>query len=88
MCTSGPGLEERGAVMDYAACNVVYVDRTAGEDKFVKRQDATSPAPSDVTNAGEFGQIRRGSSSLDHNLRTLLGTFSEGAVAFPKIELG
>ena len=70
----------RAAVMEYAACNVVYVDRTAQEDKLVKRDDATSLASSDSTTNHAFGnsQLRR-TSPVEDNLRTLLGTFSEGA---------
>jgi hypothetical protein len=57
--------------MDYAACNVVYVDRTAQEDRLVRREDATSTAGSDA-------DIAPSSSPLEKNLQTLLGTFSEG----------
>jgi 3',5'-cyclic-nucleotide phosphodiesterase len=57
--------------MDYAACNVVYVDRTAQEDRLVRREDATSTAGSDV-------DITPSPIPLERNLQTLLGTFSEG----------
>ena len=69
--------------MDYAACNVVYVDRTAREDRFVKRDDATAK-PSRETppdHAGEHAPVRP-VSAVDANLRTLLGTFSEGTYPF------
>lgn len=70
----------REAVMDYAACNVVYVDRTAREDKLVKRDDATSPGSTETlpNHAQEYAPARRSPSPVDDNLRTLLGTFSEG----------
>jgi 3',5'-cyclic-nucleotide phosphodiesterase len=70
--------------MDYAACNVVYVDRTAREDKLVKRDDATSPGPTETAlnhaqeYAQEYAPAHRSPSPVDDNLRTLLGTFSEG----------
>jgi 3',5'-cyclic-nucleotide phosphodiesterase len=57
--------------MDYAACNVVYVDRTAQEDRLVRREDATSTAGSDA-------DIAPSPIPLERNLQTLLGTFSEG----------
>jgi hypothetical protein len=57
--------------MDYAACNVVYVDRTAQEDRLVRREDATSTAGSDA-------DIAPSPILLEKNLQTLLGTFSEG----------
>jgi 3',5'-cyclic-nucleotide phosphodiesterase len=51
--------------MDYAACNVVYVDRTAQEDRLVRREDATPTAGSDANNssrkesANAVGDIQR-----------------------------
>jgi 3',5'-cyclic-nucleotide phosphodiesterase len=70
----------REVVMDYAACNVVYVDRTAREDKLVKRDDATSPGSTETPlyHAQEYAPAHRSPSPVDDNLRTLLGTFSEG----------
>lgn len=69
----------RATAMDYAACNVVYVDRTAREDKLVKREDAT-PAPSaeDVLNYAEGHAHAHLPGAIDANLQTLLGIFSEG----------
>ena len=71
----------REAVMDYAACNVVYVDRTAQEDKLVKREDATSTASTAADDAHNYADgyaPTRTPRATDDNLRTLLGTFSEG----------
>lgn len=67
--------------MDYAACNIIYVDRRAGEDRCIKR-DAARPESSNA-NAHELpkhdspvgGEIPH----VDRNVQTLLGTFSEGA---------
>jgi hypothetical protein len=69
------------AVMDYAACNVVYVDRTAREDKLVKRDDATSTASLiDTSNhVQNHASGSRDPDAVDSNLQTLLGTFSEGS---------
>jgi len=68
------------AVMDYAACNVVYVDRAAREDKLVKKDHAI-PADSSIDapkHAIENLPSPWGGSPVDTNLRTLLGTFNEG----------
>ncbi|KAG9239755.1 hypothetical protein BJ875DRAFT_436265 [Amylocarpus encephaloides] len=66
--------------MEYAACNVVYVDRTALEDRLVKRHEATSTNLviniqnlEDAVSAGGPGSINL----MEANLKTLLGTFSE-----------
>lgn len=71
----------REAAMDYAACNVVYVDRTAREDKLVKRDDATSTASLiDTPNhAQNHAPGYQDPDAVDSNLQTLLGTFSEGS---------
>ena len=70
----------REAVMDYAACNVVYVDRAAREDKLVRREDVgSSPSSFNISEHAEGpGLIRRNTFTLDVNLKTLLATFSEG----------
>jgi 3',5'-cyclic-nucleotide phosphodiesterase len=56
--------------MDYAACNIIYVDRRAGENRYIKRE----AAPSESSNANSDGE----GNYVDRNIRTLLGTFSEG----------
>ncbi|KAH7361035.1 hypothetical protein BKA65DRAFT_197273 [Rhexocercosporidium sp. MPI-PUGE-AT-0058] len=64
--------------MDYAACNVVYVDRSAREDGLVRREDATSTASTDdVLNSVDGNAPVRIPSTVDANLQILLGTFSE-----------
>lgn len=72
--------------MEYAACNVVYVDRTAKEDRLVTRDDTLSTS-TDQDSAPSLTEshalARRSQSFLDDNLRTLLGTFSEGS--FPTL---
>jgi 3',5'-cyclic-nucleotide phosphodiesterase len=74
--------------MDYAACNVVYVDRTAREDKLVKRDDATSPGSTETppNHAAEYAPAHPLPSPVDDNLRTLLGTFSEGMLVLSEFE--
>ncbi len=57
--------------MDYAACNIIYVDRRASVDRCIKREEF---APPDSQNANLDGEIRY----VDHNVQTLLETFSEG----------
>ncbi|KAK6585740.1 hypothetical protein PZA11_002467 [Diplocarpon coronariae] len=73
-----PAVAVRGAAMDYAACNVLYVDRTAREDKLVRRGDATSTAspPGRLNHAGGHAPVVL-PSAVDANLHTLLDTFSE-----------
>ena len=65
--------------MDYAACNVVYVDRTAKEDKLARRKDSI-PANSIENHTGdaEVAPVIANPTACDSNLRTLLETFSEG----------
>ena len=64
----------REAVM---ACNIVYVDRTAREDKLVKREDARSTESSIET--PNHAADPRSTGAANSNLQTLLGTFSEGS---------
>ena len=67
--------------MDYAACNVVYVDRTAREDRLVKRDDATSAREDKGPGTADdyyYALVSNGPSPLDENLQVLLETFSEG----------
>lgn len=65
--------------MDYAACNVVYVDRTATEDKLLKQDDLSSGSPaSHMLGCLDGNAPDQTSSTVDANLRVLLGTFSEG----------
>ena len=75
----------REAVMDYAACNVVYVDRTAREDQLIGRDDATSTSslvdtPNHVQNHAPGPRVPN---AMGSNLQTLLGTFSEGSYRIP-----
>jgi 3',5'-cyclic-nucleotide phosphodiesterase len=65
--------------MDYEACNVVYVDRAAPEDKLVKREDLISSALvySPLDHVDEHVPVP-GRVALNDNLQTLLGMFNEG----------
>ncbi|KUJ13084.1 HD-domain/PDEase-like protein [Mollisia scopiformis] len=65
--------------MDYAACNVVYVDRTAQEDKLVKRDDATLSSLDKPPNhaADNHAPVSNAPSPVEENLQVLLETFSE-----------
>jgi len=70
----------REAVMDYTACNVVYVDRAAREDRLVTREDPISPALSvDAANHVEEHAPFPANTALGGNLQALLKTFSEGS---------
>jgi len=66
--------------MDYAACNIV--DRTAGEDGLIKRKDLDDDTLGRAE-APRYGGLltsskRGGAKGLNSNIKTLLGTFSEG----------
>lgn len=63
--------------MDYAACNIVYVDRTAGEDRLLKRGDTLTK--SHDANSAEAGDPTHSARKhVEDNLRILLEVFSEG----------
>jgi 3',5'-cyclic-nucleotide phosphodiesterase len=66
--------------MEYAACNVVYVDRTAVEDRLVKRDEIISSHPAIKIEDSDDGHSAnlRSTSPVEGNLKTLLGMFSEG----------
>jgi 3',5'-cyclic-nucleotide phosphodiesterase len=66
--------------MEYAACNVVYVDRTAVEGRLVKRDEIISSHPAiNIQHPDDGESTSQGSTSpVDGNLKTLLGMFSEG----------
>lgn len=57
--------------MDYAACNIIYVDRRAGTDRCIKREEAAPPESPNANLDSEIHYVHR-------NVQTLLGTFSEG----------
>jgi 3',5'-cyclic-nucleotide phosphodiesterase len=67
--------------MDYAACNIIYVDRRAGGDKCIKRN--APPSESFNASAHELPKHEKivgdELSNVDRNVQTLLETFSEGA---------
>lgn len=66
--------------MDYAACNVVYVDRTAQEDRLVKRDEATLIGSADKSSipSDNYAPDSRAPGTVEENLQVLLETFSEG----------
>lgn len=74
-------MREDQAAMDYAACNIVLVDRAAAEDKLVRRDDvlaspvSTGP-PATVDSLAE--QVCERANLMETNLQTLLETFNEG----------
>ncbi|ESZ93712.1 BcPDE2, cAMP phosphodiesterase [Sclerotinia borealis F-4128] len=65
--------------MDYASCNIVYVDRTALEDKLVRREDVVSNVSTveNSTPATDGAITPRAISLVDNNVNILLGTFTE-----------
>ncbi len=71
--------------MDYAACNLVYVDRTAGEDRLIKRGDAPLRSYSfKVETNGQRANSSEGVSvHVNGNIEVLLEIFSEGTFAQP-----
>lgn len=77
--------------MDYAACNVVYVDSTAGEDRLVKRSEISQSLDSkagDQPDASSPFSNDTGRLRVNDDLETLLGTFSEGETEFRIQSLG
>jgi 3',5'-cyclic-nucleotide phosphodiesterase len=74
-----------GPAMDYAACNVVYLDRRAGGDRLIKRGDVLlNDALVDTAQLEEeLASVQRDALLLNSNLETLLGTFSEGKTHLP-----
>ncbi|CAG8972282.1 hypothetical protein HYALB_00001680 [Hymenoscyphus albidus] len=62
--------------MEYAACNVVYVDRTAQEERLVKRHDTPTTNPAISVQDHDEGNATV-PNLVDGDLKTLLGTFSE-----------
>lgn len=68
--------------MDYAACNIVYVDRTAKEDRLVRRKASVSSSSGEVYTEGAevLTPLPSNPTTCDLNVRTLLETFSEGEV--------
>jgi hypothetical protein len=66
--------------MDYAMCNVIYVDRRAAENKCIKRNPAMPDSIS--SNAHELPKhdapVGDDSIHVHRNVQTLLETFSEG----------
>ena len=73
--------------MDYAACNVVYVDCTAPEDKLARKEDVLSPVTvqENANHTNEDSGAHENTGSLKENLRTLLETFSEGWCRIPMV---
>lgn len=66
--------------MDYGACNVVYVDRSAGENLLIKRGEIVSEVlHSKREDLGQAdGSDEWEARLVDRNVQTLLETFSEG----------
>jgi len=66
--------------MDYSSCNVVYVDRTAKEDRLIGRKDSISSTTVENSVAHEtpLSSTATHQTTCDVNVRTLLETFSEG----------
>ena len=66
--------------MDYAACNIIYVDRAGGENRLVKRASTLlgQEDPHSKILPQSDGSVNGKLRNVDHNVETLLGTFSEG----------
>jgi len=66
--------------MDYAACNIIYVDRSAGENTIIRRGAARLESQ-DANSQGllhPVSLLNHEKRDVDRNVQTLLGTFSEG----------
>lgn len=66
--------------MDYAACNIVYVDRRALEDKLVRREDVVSNVSTLENSAPttDGATTPRAINPVDSNVNILLTSFTEG----------
>jgi 3',5'-cyclic-nucleotide phosphodiesterase len=73
--------------MDYAACNIIYVHRAAGEDRLLKRSDASQKSPdADSIGLAVGGEPARADHpDVENNIQTLLGTFSEGMISTSRV---
>lgn len=72
-------LRREGPAMDHAACNVVYVDRTAGEDRVIQKNDVL---PAALNEGGSRPEDEKELADSDlqlsqENIKMLLATFSE-----------
>lgn len=66
--------------MDYAACYVVYVDRTARDDRLYTKEDGPLSLASYLESISIDGEdpTKKPSSLLHDNIATLLSTFGGG----------
>jgi hypothetical protein len=63
--------------MDFATCNVIYVDRGVGEDKLVRRGSIKSNANGLHLGSDGLSDDRE---QVCLNVKTLLRTFNEGEI--------
>lgn len=70
--------------MDYAACNVVYVDRSAREERLFKSDDPALAHLDVEDGQGMVAPLIGQDGILDANLCALLKTFSEGTSRYPE----
>lgn len=69
--------------MDYAACNVIYVDRHAGPERVIKREEDVSGTSWANTWGYEIdhSSLLGDGGEVDENIKALLATFREGTLS-------
>lgn len=67
-----------------AACNVVYVDRAARQERMVRRGEAVAEAAQSRSQSrrggGDGPFANAGAKKMERNVKTLLETFNQGAL--------
>lgn len=68
--------------MDYAACHVVYVDRRAREERFMKKDDlASSTDTKDTEGVLDYSDVKEDlaeDEEVQTNIRSILSVFNGG----------
>lgn len=68
--------------MDYAACHVVYVDRRAREERFVKKDSvASSTVAKDIEGDSDYSDVKQDlveDEEVQLNIRSILSIFNGG----------
>lgn len=73
--------------MDYAACHVVYVDRRAREERFVKKDGlASSTVTKDTEGVLDYSDVKEDiaeDEEVQMNIRSILSVFNGGTFYKP-----
>ncbi len=64
--------------MDYAACHVIYVDKSVRGDRFVKRDTTPSAATTTRSRTTSYFNIVDETDEVQANVQTILAVFNQG----------